>query len=1034
MRLLIIFIVAIGEVLHLTLKLKFILAGILMLAAAFATCDPPNYGGDWTILATENCGNHSIELNITGDVLVYGNLSLNNTLFWVNDDLIVYAGGNISFDNSTIRMNGTAHGGATIDIRSGGRFNVTNGTMIENGVVNVEYNFDFDDGSYGFINDSTIKETCDGTGGDGTCTDDGLSIKDSGGNVVVENCTFTDLIGRTAISLTATSANIRIFNNTITDGSGASTHGIYCGGSGHTIASNYIYAGSSYAIYLPGNTVNLSDNELIRGNGWRTMRVSSTSNSIVNNTIFYGSLGQITLEMDAAATGSYIHNNTITAAANNDVVIGSNLAYSTLSNNVITGRFYGVGDNIIENNTITGNSAWITVSLTGNNNNITNNTIINGWNTLRLGGDNNRVINNTATGAGSGQSFWIGGNQNYIWNNTFPNVYLDSSTDNTIANNTMAGSSYGSVWLTASSDDNNITNNTVSRVIYSAANDNIRIENNTISSNDHGVQLAAGATNVYILRNNFTTCTRSAINLNATTNAIIDSNNFENNGASFEYSSYASLSDAVDIVNNNTFQGNDANTFIFNSSSGTIENLTLPATTTWNATLGGNSQVTFINVSHVKNAINVSGSAVFIARWYLNVTVYDELGNAFSNVLVTAYDTNSNAHNTGITNSSGQTVITVTDYNQTSTTVNDFDPYTATGTYTGYSPISSGSTYMNSNNATVINMEKLFTGGGNGGTVKKRPIENPLAPTIILTVSPGGKIAKTAVTLKIETSKHVECRYSPDTTKYTLMTPFKVTNDTTHYAPVTAVIGRNTYFVLCENPDGSIMENPEIISFIVVADTVEIGGASSTTKAIVGGCPEGFLWDSQQQVCTKLIGIELDPDFIQDRFDPGQQKFIIIKVKNNYDEPTFVKLEPDVAWAIVQQGELKMEPGEEKEFTVGIAAGFEEKISEGELLLYIDGEYMGSLPMVMEVIVLNEWERNMRLLIGTSYTDMLKFMEDKPFGLSNGKYILIFFIIVGLLGFFKEKKKHKRDIRWIYGSLILCIALLVLFPSIILSW
>lgn len=357
-----------------------LISALLFLSMGFATCDPPNggYDQDWNILITDNCfnssGDSAAQINITGNVIAVGNLTLSDVTLWVNKSITIT--GNISLSNVTIRMNSTTDG-ADIDVQANGNFTITNSSYITNGdTAAAEYDFYFRDGSYGSINDTAVSELFTDS--------NGISIADSSGNVVIENSTVYDSEGY-GINLASGSSGIRIYNVTI---------------------NNSV----DDCIYMTDST----NNEII---------YSRIGNSSGNNGIY----------LDGASNLNQIVNNTISGHAVTGVTIRSTSHNNTVQNNNISQNTWGGiwitdssgGNNITWNNISDNPAEGIFIDTTANYNNIINNTISNNTNSNIYMEDvattwiyGNNITNSTIWGIYLNQTSSATIDSNSIQNNT----------------------------------------------------------------------------------------------------------------------------------------------------------------------------------------------------------------------------------------------------------------------------------------------------------------------------------------------------------------------------------------------------------------------------------------------------------------------------------------------------------------------------------------------------------------------------------------------------------------------------------------
>ncbi len=127
---------------------------------------PPPSSGDWVITVDTYVRNE--------DITVQGNITIENDA-------------QLTLDNVTLRIYASAYGDARISVKNGSELNVINGSIIMEGESQINYDFIFENGSKGKIQNSTI-EDCGWNDGGTLRSTSGILIASD--NVTVDNSTI----------------------------------------------------------------------------------------------------------------------------------------------------------------------------------------------------------------------------------------------------------------------------------------------------------------------------------------------------------------------------------------------------------------------------------------------------------------------------------------------------------------------------------------------------------------------------------------------------------------------------------------------------------------------------------------------------------------------------------------------------------------------------------------------------------------------------------------------------------------------------
>jgi parallel beta-helix repeat protein len=385
--------------------------------------------------------------NITSDNCSTWSTRLSNNDSTVTCNINV-KGGVLNLINATIRMDGNS-----IWVRNGATMNVTDGSTIT-WHDSSYYNFNYESGSYGKLNDSTVEYSSK------------LQIATEN-NITITNCTIRNNQEH-GIHLTSTSGYVNItdcrINNTV-------NRGIFIESSqGNILRSNSLNNNSrDYSLYATGDydqDIDISNTV----NGGRVYYNHSDSGTITND----ANIGHITIAdcTDLWFAGCTIHN------GDGVRIVGSSSS--------------GISRSTIENNAKQG------VCFTDSSNNLINDSYIldNDKNGIDSAGssDYNRIINNSITGNTAGIHLTGAGH--------------NSITDNTVSSNRGNGIRLGDYTEHSSTDNilhnNTIQSNDVSGISF-CTNYNRLSENKISGNSDLALRLSCGESKYYynyIWRNN----------------------------------------------------------------------------------------------------------------------------------------------------------------------------------------------------------------------------------------------------------------------------------------------------------------------------------------------------------------------------------------------------------------------------------------------------------------------------------------------------------------------------------------------------
>ncbi len=302
------------------------------------------------------------------------------------------------------------------------------------------------------------------------CTDCTNALNNNTYNHVYLNASITNYSGTSNCIDDPINFSNKVFDcqGYTIDGIGQSSiRAIYLTNKNNNTIKNCTITDFGYGIHFKNSVLNNMTNNIFQNINYTGVWLYNTSNNLINNNTFeditHNSAPAVTLDWHS-------DNNTI---ANNTL------------NNVYRGIFIGwlSNNNIFTNNIIKNNNNHAFYLSNCNNNTFENNTI------------------NTTTSGGDG--FYISySNNNTIKVNTIMKEYIgisqDSSTYNTITQNTINNNTAQGIWVGSSSNNNNITNNTIRYNggngidVYSSSNNLLRY-NTVIYNGENGIYLWSGS-------------------------------------------------------------------------------------------------------------------------------------------------------------------------------------------------------------------------------------------------------------------------------------------------------------------------------------------------------------------------------------------------------------------------------------------------------------------------------------------------------------------------------------------------------------
>ncbi|UCG70049.1 MAG: right-handed parallel beta-helix repeat-containing protein [Thermoplasmata archaeon] len=190
-----------------------------------------------------------------GDWVITVDTTVQNENLTVEGNITIEEGAKLTLDNVILLINASNYGEAKISVKNGGELKIINNSLIMEGTTGVNYDFIFENGSKGLIQESTIKNSGWNDGGTWQSTGGILIMSD---DVVVENST----IQNNYMGCVIVSSSPIIRYNTISDNI---KYGILLlNGSGEIIGNNISY--NPVGVYSLYSDFSLSENN-IRDNG-----------------------------------------------------------------------------------------------------------------------------------------------------------------------------------------------------------------------------------------------------------------------------------------------------------------------------------------------------------------------------------------------------------------------------------------------------------------------------------------------------------------------------------------------------------------------------------------------------------------------------------------------------------------------------------------------------------------------------------------------------------------------------------------------
>jgi parallel beta-helix repeat protein len=304
----------------------------------------------------------------------------------------------------------------------------------------------------------------------------------------------------------------------------------------------------------------------------------------------------------------------------------------------------------VENATGT-NKAGIYLNATSHCNISSNDVASSNYGIYLYSSSNNTLTNNTANlNSQHGIYLYLSSNNtltnNTAWNNTAYGIHLSvSSNNNTLTNNTAWNNNYDGIYLLSSSNntlDNNTANgNNRYGIWLSVSSNNNTLTNNTASNNYRGIYLYSSSNNT--LTNNTANSNEEGIYLYSSSN-----NTLTNNTANSNEEGIFMDSSSSNTLTNNTANSNDYDGIYLYSSSNnnTLTNNTANANNNYGIDMGSSSNSNTLTNntanSNSQRGIHLSSSS--------NNTIYN---NYFANTN-NAWDNGNNTWNT--TNTTGPNI------------------------------------------------------------------------------------------------------------------------------------------------------------------------------------------------------------------------------------------------------------------------------------------------------------------------------------------------------------------------------------------
>jgi parallel beta-helix repeat protein len=415
----------------------------------------------------------------SGDWIITGTESYSDQTIVLDGNLIVENGGNLTFRKVTLKMNCTYDAQYRIEVRSGGKFYVLDGSVITAVDHEKEFLFDVHVESIFRMNGSELHECGIEDGGSG------LSI--SSEEAVIEN----SLLSNNWYAIMCSNCNPVIRNNNI---SWNRFEAVLLYHSNGTIEGNHIenngagIRGDYYSSpVVRGNTV--------VKNAWGIHFYNYCNPIIQNNTLIANDNG-ITLH---SSDRCIIYGNSIEGNFSGPGIQMYDSEYNNVLNNTLTNNDHSIhlgqsSNNVIDGNNASYNHQGITVEGYSNNNTVTNNTVSNDAGNgiyVNEGSSNNLIANNIFSYSACGVGITNNSSGNVIMGNAIVGnregiKLLFYAPDNLIVGNTISSNWYRGIAIHGSPGNriigNIITNNTEISIDI-ADSEHVEILDNTLSSN-----------------------------------------------------------------------------------------------------------------------------------------------------------------------------------------------------------------------------------------------------------------------------------------------------------------------------------------------------------------------------------------------------------------------------------------------------------------------------------------------------------------------------------------------------------------------
>ena len=450
-------------------------------------------------------------------------------------------------------------------------------------------------------------------------------------------------------------------NNTLTNNSARSNtqYGIYLTSSfNNTLISNTFNSNTLDGVLLELSSNNTLANNTFSSNTRHGISLTSSSNNTLTNNTGNSNINN-GIHLISGSSYNTLTNNTFSSNTQYGIFLETNSNYNTLTNNSANSNIqYGIYLTSSFNNTLTNNIAnannhsgiFLEHSSDNNltNNTMSENTVFDFYVSMTSDANcNNRVT--CMTGSGNRSIYYsnasvslTGGifSELILCNadgSTLSNITVSGSdtlqnnglllirTDNSVVSSSNSSGSYLGIYLRSSSN-NTLANNTADSNIrgiflYSDSNNN-RVINNTANSNGHGLYVFYNSTNNTLANNTANSNARGIMLLSCADNNLTGNTANSNNesGIMVEYDPSFGIFTRGNTFTSNTASGNTFyGIFLLSSSNNTYINNTANSNSLGfyilsgsdnnvltNNTAGSNSQYgIYINNSNTTNATNM---------------------------------------------------------------------------------------------------------------------------------------------------------------------------------------------------------------------------------------------------------------------------------------------------------------------------------------------------------------------------------------------------------------------------------------------